>query len=141
MIRRAIPRDIQALVGLALRCIRGLDTGDLVISSARIEAALRRLVSDPSSLVLVSGTPIDGAIAVQVNDGCFYERKSAGIIFWYSGVPGIGYALLKRALKWADSRPAIKAIGLSQDFGGDARVGKLLERAGLKYRGSVYARY
>lgn len=142
MIRRAIPRDIQALVGLALRCIRGLDTGDLVISSARVEATVRRLVSDASGLVLLDErVGLTGAIALAVSDGHFFERKVAGIVFWYSEIPGSGYALLREALKWCAGRPAIKAVGLAQDFGGDVRVGKLLQRAGLKKRGSVCAGY
>lgn len=142
MIRRAIPRDIPALVGLALRCIRDLDVGDLVVSPARVEATARRLVSDPSGLVLVDdGIGISAVIAVAVSDGHFFERKAAGIIFWYSETPGSGYRLLREAMNWARGRPAVKAIGLSQDFGGDVRIAKVMTRAGLKVRGSVSARY
>lgn len=142
MIRRARPADVTSLVAMALRALGSLDTGTVVVSKKRIELTARRLVSDPQSLVLVhENNDIDGAIAVSVTDSICFERKIAGIVLWYAEVSGTGATLLRQALMWSAKRPAIKAVGLSMDFGGDERIGKLLERAGLNRRGSVYARY
>ena len=143
MIRRAKPSDVPALVALAHRALQHVDIGNVVVSKTRISGASCRLVSDPQSLVLVheSDGTIDGAIAVGVSDALWFERKVAGILFWYAEQPRTGYAMLRQAVQWSLSRPVIKAIGLSEEFTFDPRIGKLLERAGLKRRGSVFARY
>lgn len=142
MIRRARPLDLDALVGLVMRATLKFDMGDLLISRECITSTAQRLISDPQSLVLVHETQgVDGAIVLAVNDGLFFERKAAGILFWYAAIPRSGYLLLRHAMKWCKARPAIKAIGLSLDFGGDERVGKLLQRAGLKSRGRSHVRY
>lgn len=142
-LRKARPQDLPRLTDLALEALAEVDTGTLVLSRERIVSLARTLVSDPSGLVLVDvhDGVLTGAIALSVSDGVFFERKSAGIIFWYSRIPRRGYVLLRQALQWVNSRPSIKAVGFAEDFVGDRRVGKLLERAGLKYRGSVYAKY
>ena len=140
MIRRATPSDVEALTALVLRALVALDVGGLVISGRKIEAEAKRLISDPSGFVLVNGEPINGAIALQVRDGFFFERKVAGIVFWYAETPRTGYAMLRQAVQWCSERPVIKVVGMSMDFGGDERIGTLLERVGLKCRGSVYAK-
>lgn len=143
MIRRAVPDDCGSLVALALEALVTVDIGDLLVERRRIRLLATNLVSDPSCLVLVheENMRLTGAIALSVSAGLFFERKAAAICFWYATVPGTGRALLREALRWALARPAIKAVGASFDFGCDPRVGKILERAGLRLRGQVYARY
>lgn len=143
MIRRAKPADVAAVIVLAQRAALRVDTSTVVVSPARIAQAALRMISEPQSLVLVheSSGAIDGVIAVSVSDALWFERKIAGIVLWYAEVPRSGYAMLRQALAWCAHRPAIKAIGISEDFACDPRIGKLLEHAGLKKRGSVYARY
>jgi hypothetical protein len=144
VIRRAQPRDIHALLVLAQRATLRVETGNVVISLERMAAVALRMLSEPQSLVLVHETSdgIRGAIAVGVNDALWFDRKVASIVLWYAEVPGTGYAMLRHALEWCDRRPVIKAVGISEDFAWDNQlIGKILERAGLKRRGSVYARY
>lgn len=139
--RRATPSDLSALVALSLKAVELFSTDEVVSSKDRIEATAKRLISDPQSFVLVTGKPIDGAIVIAVNDAVWFERKVACILLWYAQVPGTGRVMLRKALEWFDSRPAIKGIGFAEDFGGDRRTALLLERKGLKLRGSVFARF
>lgn len=125
-----------------MRATLKVEIGDLLISRERITETAQRLISDPQSLVLVHETlGIDGAIVLAVHEGLFFKRKAACILFWYASVPRSGYLLLRHAMKWCDSRHAIKAVGFIEDFVGNVRTGKLLERVGLKRRGSFYGRY
>lgn len=144
MIRKATPSDLPALVALARHALLSVDIGDVRISLPRIAAQAQRLVSDSSSLVLINertDQQIDGAIVVAVNDAIWFERKVGCILLWHAQTPGTGYSMLWRAVRWCSERPAIKAVGFSEDFCGGERIGKLLERVGLTARGSVFARY
>jgi len=144
MIRRASPTDALAIVELAARAVSGLpDSRNVVSSAARVRQAAKRLISDPQSLVLVCDQDgkLNGVLAMSVSDALWFERKVAGIVLWYAETPRTGYAMLRQALTWAKGRPAIKAVGFSEEFAVDQRVGNLLMRAGLPRRGAVYARY
>lgn len=141
-LRRARPSDLEALTDLALDALDRIDTGTLLVSRERIRSLARTLISDASGLVLVLDQDgITGAIALSVSDGAFFERQSAGIHLWHARSAWRLKVLLDAAMRWVDARRAIKAVGVSFDFGCDARLGRLLERHGLKLRGPTFARY
>lgn len=142
MIRRAKPIDLDALVGLVMRALLKFDLGDLLVSRERITHTAQQMISDPQALVLVHDVQgIDGAIVIGSQDALFCERKLAAILFWYATTPRSGYLLLRHAMKWINGRQAIKGVGMSLEFNADERVGKLLQRVGLKPRGRSFARY
>lgn len=144
MIRSAQPTDGKACGLLVERWLSTIDYGDLLVSRSRILANVQHVISDASGHVLVHETPnglIDGCVALATVDMLCFERKTACVVFWYAETPRTGYKMLRQALSWVDGRRVIKSVGMSADFGMDPRVCKLIERAGLKRRGPVFARY
>lgn len=140
MIRKAVPADISEIVELGLEALAKNGYKDLVVSREKIVALARECVTSPRNFAWVAERDgvIGGALCGLVNDCLVYERAQVNIVQFYTRIPGDGIALMREAVRWWRSRPALKVIVFTLDADADPRIGKLLARLGLKRELPVY---
>ena len=134
MIRKAKPGDLEAIVALGVEALEQDAYEELVISEAKVRDVATHCISSANDFVWVSEKDdvIRGAFVASIRDMLFYERKQASVLMYYCHEVGDGARLIREFLRWARSRRIIKMIEFTLEPGADPRIGKLLERMGLK---------
>jgi hypothetical protein len=140
IIRKAVPNDIDSIVCLGIEALNKYSYPNLLIDKDKIYQIARECVSAPCnfSWVSVTDNKVTGAVCALVHPLMFYERSQASVVQFYCKTPGEGIKLLREFLGWARSRPVIKLICFTLEGRMDPRVGKMLNRLGLKQELPVY---
>ena len=140
MIRQAALKDLPAVVSLGIEALETDPYPGLVISPDRVKAVATDCISSACNFAWVSEVEGDvvAAVCAQVHDMQFYERKQATVVQFYTRHPGAGIPLIRKFLKWARSRGAIKLIVFTLECRADPRIGSMLERMGLSVELPVY---
>lgn len=141
IIRRARPGDIEQLLALGREAMeRGADPR-LRISPAKMRAMAVYCLSGAGNFALVcedEAGKIHGAVVAFVDEMLFYERRQANVVQFYCTAPGWGVKMLRELIRWAWSRPIIRAVVFTLEVDVDPRVAKLLERLGIERSHPVY---
>lgn len=129
-----MPADIPAITAIGLEALRAQAYPGLVISPEKVEHVARECVTSASNFAWVAERDgvVGGAVCALVHDQMWYARKQASVVQFASNIPGDGAKLLREFMRWARGRPAIKLISFSLECDADPRIGKLLERLGLR---------
>lgn len=140
MIRKATSSDIPRIVELGIEALNQGAYPNLVISREKVEAMARECVSSSQNFAWVAEKDgnVVAAVCGFVTECLFYERKQFNICQFWSRTPGEGIKLIRQALRWARSRPAIKMIIFTLEADADPRIGLMLSRLGLKISLPVY---
>lgn len=143
IVRRATPNDVLPITALAASYLERAHTGKLRIDFSSLALHAREMISRPDCFVAVHDNEgdVDGAIAVMSQHGLWYAKQTAVILLWIAKTPGTGRAMLRNAMEWADSRPTIRAVGLSMDFGDDIAATQICKRFGILPTGHLFVRY
>lgn len=140
MIRPATPHDVEKVVALGVEALEKHGYEGLVISRERCRNVAVECISGASHFAWVAeeAGEIVAAVLALVHPLMFYERNQATVVQFYSKRPGAGIKLLRQFLTWARGRRAIKSIVFTVEHEADPRIGKLLQRLGLKLELPVY---
>lgn len=139
--RAAKLSDIDGLMALGIEAMEKDPYEGLVMDRKKMRNMLVECISGASNFCWLveddEGAP-QAAVTVLVHPMMFYERNQASVVQFYSRVPGWGVKLIREFLKWARGRRAIKMIVFTLEPGADPRIGRLLERLGLRQALPVY---
>ncbi len=140
VLRPATPYDLNAIVGLGLKALEAGAYPGLVISTEKVRSVALDCISSPKNFAWVAEEDgeVVAAVSAIVHDMMFHERKQASVVQFYTRKPNAGLPLIREFLKWARGRRVIKAICFTLECDADPRIGKMLERLGLKKELPVY---
>jgi len=113
------------------------------ISTEKLTNLARTCIVDPNHYAKVSvvGLEVVASVCAIVDDQMLYERKQATVVQFYTIAPGEGVKLLRDFMRWCREQRKIKSIVVLVEHGADPRIGRLLERLGLKSQCPVYAEW
>lgn len=132
-IRRAKPRDIEAVAQLGLEALKAFAYPRMVVDPDKVRAVAREVVTGAGNFCMVAeqNGALVGAVSALVHEQLFYERRTASVVQFYSKVPRVGVRLIRIFLEWARARPGIKTIVFTVETQADPRIVRLLQRLGL----------
>ncbi len=138
-IRKAVPKDIQAITDLGVESLQQHDY-PLRISRNKVFQVARECVSSANNFawVAVKDGKIQGAVGALVGENLFHERKKCSVVMYYSKIPGDGIAMMRTLKRWVEGRPGIKMTEFVLEMDGDPRIELLLARLGFKPTPPVY---
>ncbi len=142
LIRKAKPSDVPAVVRLGLEALNQDPYEELLICEDKVKAIAIECISAPCNFCWVAEKDgeVVGAVTAIVHQMAFYERSQATVVQFFCKEPGEGIKLIRELLNWVDTRPAIKMVCFTLECRADPRIGKLLNRLGLKKELPVYMR-
>lgn len=143
MIRKAALTDVPAITRLAIEAVSRQPLDGLRISSERIGAAAKSVITRPDCFCWVAvdaAGEVQGCVAAECMPGFWFERQQCSVLMFYCRLPGEGIRLLREFARWVKSRPAIKLAVFSVEPDENAeRIGKLLTRLGFGLRTTNYS--
>lgn len=135
IVRRGRARDLDAVAELGIEAVEKNAFSNMVISHERIRHNLSVAIANARHYCGVC--ELDGkvvaAVSALTHDMLCYERQQASVIQFYTRVPGYGLPVMRDFLRWARSRPAIKAIVFTLEVHADPRIARLLQALGFKH--------
>ena len=133
VVRRAVSRDIPALIELAVESV-SRDPLPLKISRSAMRETLEGVIGKPAHFCWVS--EVDGKVVAGVaacsSVGFWFERQQCSVLLYYTRVKGAGMPLLREFARWVKSRPVIKVAVLELEPGVDPRLVSALKRMGFQ---------
>jgi len=131
---------MDGIVELGLEALNLDPYNKLVISKRKIISLANECISSANNFawVVEHDNKIKGAVCALIHPIMFYEKSQASVLQFYCKVPGAGIKLLRTFMEWVDSRPVIKLVVFTLEGNADPRIGKLLNRLGLKKDLPVY---
>lgn len=140
IVRRATPADLHDVVRLGIAGLEHDAYPGLLIDRSKVVDVARHAISSPSDYVGVGelNGQVVAAVTAVVGDMLFHERKQATVLQFWTEVPGCGLPVMRAFLRWARARPIIKSIVFTVEHGADPRIGRMLERLGLRMALPVY---
>lgn len=135
MIRRARLDDLEIICELGYESLQVNDPyPEMRISKAKIREMATEMISGNSHFAWVDEQDGDvvGAVCAYSSESLFYERKQLNVVMFYTRRPGGGGWLLRELIRWWKGRPALKMICFVLESGTDPKLGRFLERHGLR---------
>ena len=132
--------DTKAIVDLGMEALERDPYPGLVISRDKLIEVAHECISQNCNFAWVEEEDgeIVGAVCALVHEMTFHERKQASVVQFYCNKPDKGVRLIRKFLDWARNRRAIKMICFTLECRADPRIGKLLNRLGLKQELPVF---
>lgn len=133
IVRRAMSRDIPALIDLALESV-SRNPLPLKASPKAMRETLEGVIGKPAHFCWV--TEVDGVVVAGVaacsSFGFWFERQQCSVLLYYTRVKGAGMPLLREFARWVKSRPVIKVAVLELEPEVDRRLVIALKRMGFQ---------
>ena len=138
--RAATLADVDSIVALGMEALERNPYPGLLVSRSKVKEVAVECISQNCNFAWVEEEDgvVVGAVCAMVHEMTFHERQQATVVQFYSTKPNKGVRLIREFLKWARGRRTIKMICFTLECKADPRVGKLLNRLGLKQELPVY---
>ena len=130
-IRKATPKDIDAIVELAVESVSRDPLPVRIDRDAMRAMALECMGPAHFAWVAEVDGKVEGCVGALVQRGFWFDRMQASVLLFYTRVPGAGAALIREFARWVKSRPSIKLALFSLEHNADPRIGKFLRRLGF----------
>ena len=110
------------------------DLYPMLLSLPKINATIRHFSESATDFHLAAfdGARMVGGIAAAVTPLHWFERCAAHVVMGRAVVPGVGRKLIAALKAWADNDMRIRSVQWPQEFHGDPRICRLLERYGFR---------
>lgn len=109
--RRLTPNDLDQAIEFAIKGLRA-ELYPLHMSPAKVEVAARHFLTSEVDFHLAAfdGDRIVGGIAVHINEMLWFQRSEAHIVMLFAVVPGVGFQLLREAMRWTSEHMRIRRV-------------------------------
>lgn len=131
MIRKAVPKDMNSIVDLAIESVSRNPLPVIIDRDAMKDQALACM--GPAHFLWVSEIDgeVVGAVAAYTQPSFWHERNVCSVLLYFTRVPGEGIKLLRELASWVKSRPAIKVCMMEMEPETDPRLIRFMRRLGF----------
>ena len=130
-IRKATPKDIDAIVELAVESVSRDPLPVRIDRDAMRAMALECMGPAHFAWVAEVDGKVQAAVVACSQQGFWFTRQQCSVLLFYSRVKGAGLPLMRRFAEWVKGRPAIKLAVFELEPGVDPRILKALKRMGF----------
>jgi hypothetical protein len=132
IVRRAQPKDVDAIVDIAVESV-SRDPLPVKIDREAM-AVMAKECMGPAHFLWVAEVDgkVEAAVAAQVSPGFWFHKLQASVLLYYTRVPGAGLPLLREFARWVKSRSAIKIAVFELEPGVDPRLVRFLKKLGFQ---------
>jgi hypothetical protein len=132
IVRRAMPKDIEAIVDLAVESVMRDPLPVKINRDAMAASATECMGPAHFNWVAETDGKVVAAVIAHVSPGFWFHKLQASVLMYYTRVPGAGAPLLREFARWVKGRSGIKLAIFELEPNADPRLVRFLKRLGFE---------